>query len=332
MPKYKNILIALDGKMAAEKKVYIQKIFAKVLNSYPDKLQVGELRFVDSKEDIDLLVNGVDFDVLLCVERICGENIGAGSIKQWNSKNRILDIILFVNEKKKGGEKLRALFKDGYYNAVYDVDLRLRASSIIDLILQGRSADMAREYYGINDVVVEEPVLFSETVVTSSVETSVNEVAYVDAKHTEEKEVLTENVSDGLHVQEKEEMRTTESVISEKEEYNSLDNTKVVEATKEDVQEDEWFEEKTVESEPMKQAEVVSEESYVGYERYSNSEISVLHRKKLDASELGGESAVMVRGRIASVVSDTVMVIECPNGGFMKNKALVENRFITLLL
>lgn len=388
MPQYKNILIALDGQMSEKTMMAVKEAFLQVFESYKDRLQVGRLDFVDNKEDVDRMVSGVDYDVLLIAERIRGVNIGAGSIKTWQKKNRLLDIILFVSPQKKGGEKVRALHREGYYNTVYSSDLK-HPSVIIDIILNGRTAESATLYYGIEDMG------YSVSENTSIAQDYSQDVLGGMQVADEVVSVVTNTVSelsdDAVAVPVREEVESVlkqpveeerngdsvESVNAEGEGMNSEVNNpdpvvlpKYV--TDEDVKEDtgretlsseytttgvfmeevdedmvsdeasheekaDWITEErgysSVEESPTEYTEYTDPlggEVYMDYKQ--RGEVSVLNRKELDASALGGESAVMVRARVATVVSDSVMVIECPNGGLMKNKGLMENRVITLLM
>lgn len=368
MPQYKNILIALDGQMAEKTMMAVKEAFLQVFENYKDRLQVGRLDFVDNKEDVDRIVSGVDYDVLLITERIRGVNIGAGSIKTWQKKNRLLDIILFLAPAKKGGEKVRALHKEGYYNAVYSSDLK-HSSVIVDIILNGRTAGDAALYYGIDEA----PAVFDE--VSTDFDLSGNSVVDASVKSPElqpdvldrQQEQIQETFKQAVAIEDEEgpvsyaestddsgtmvhsQVVIEESALSE-EVTREIVTDSVVSAQNEEVGKDSSFvtpadeisssteenwltggeEYSIIEESPDGYTDSVNEGFYAGYEQ--RSEVSVFSRKVLDASVLGGEPAVMVRSRIATVVSDTVMVIECPNGGLMKNKGLIENRVVTLLM
>lgn len=351
MPQYKNILIALDGQMAEKTMMAVKEAFLQVFENYKDRLQVGRLDFVDNKEDVDRIVSGVDYDVLLITERIRGVNIGAGSIKTWQKKNRLLDIILFLAPAKKGGEKVRALHKEGYYNAVYSSDLK-HSSVIVDIILNGRTAGDAAFYYGIDEA----PAVFDE--VSTGFELSGNSVVDASVKSPElqpdvldrQQEQMQETFKQAVVIEDAEEpisyaesvngseaMVHSQAVIEESvlNEEVGKDSSFVTPADEiSNATEENWVTESEgysiIEESPDGYTDSVEEGFYADYEQ--SSEVSVLNRKVLDASVLGGEPAVMVRSRIATVVSDTVMVIECPNGGLMKNKSLIENRVVTLLM
>lgn len=329
MPQYKNILIALDGQMAPRAMECVQEIFRTIFKKNEDKLQVGRLDFVDSKEDIEQRINGASYDVLLCTERIRGVNIGNGSIKQWKKKNHLLDIILFIDAAKKGGEKVRSLHSDGYYNAIYSTDLQKRSHLIIDLILASRTVDEAAEYYGL----VEQPILTEG--VSENIFAKPGEVQDMEQREVVSDTVINNEIASAVN-DEKVEERPIQSVLNEVLEEPVVVEPTVIKEVEQEPVADYWIPEKpedlSVEETTDEYVEGDSvEESYVSYQPVAN-EVSVIRRNPLDPSCFGGEPVVMIKARIGSVVSDNVMVIECPNGGLMQNKKLIENRVITLLL
>lgn len=329
MPQYKNILIALDGQMAPRAMECVQEIFRTIFKKNEDKLQVGRLDFVDSKEDIEQRINGASYDVLLCTERIRGVNIGNGSIKQWKKKNHLLDIILFIDAAKKGGEKVRSLHSDGYYNAIYSTDLQNRSHLIIDLILASRTVDEAAEYYGL----VEQPILTEE--ISENIFAKPVEVQGMEQREVVSDTVVNNEVASAAN-DEKVEEHPIQSVSNEVLEDPVVVEPTVIKEVGHGPVADYWVPEKpedlSVEETTDEYVEEDSvEESYVSYQPVAN-EVSVIRRNPLDPSCFGGEPVVMIKARIGSVVSDNVMVIECPNGGLMQNKKLIENRVITLLL
>lgn len=330
MPQYKNILIALDGQMAPRAMECVQEIFRTIFKKNEDKLQVGRLDFVDSKEDIEQRINGASYDVLLCTERIRGVNIGNGSIKQWKKKNHLLDIILFIDAAKKGGEKVRSLHTDGYYNAIYSTDLRERSHLIIDLILASRTADEAAEYYGL----VEQSALTEENLESFFIKPE--EVQGMEQSKVVSDTVVINNEIASVVNDEKVEEHPIQSVLNEVLEEPVVVEPTVIKEVEQEPVADYWIPEKpedlSVEETTDEYVEEDTvEESYVSYQPVAN-EVSVIRRNPLDPSCFGGEPVVMIKARIGSVVSDNVMVIECPNGGLMQNKKLIENRVITLLL
>ncbi len=329
MPQYKNILIALDGQMAPRAMECVQEIFRTIFKKNEDKLQVGRLDFVDSKEDIEQRINGASYDVLLCTERIRGVNIGNGSIKQWKKKNHLLDIILFIDAAKKGGEKVRSLHSDGYYNAIYSTDLQKRSHLIIDLILASRTVDEAAEYYGL----VEQPILTEG--ISENIFVEPGEVQDMKQREVVSDTVINNEIASAVN-DEKAEERPIQSVLNEVLEEPAVVEPTVIKEVEQEPVADYWIPEKpedlSVEETTDEYVEGDSvEESYVSYQPVAN-EVSVIRRNPLDPSCFGGEPVVMIKARIGSVVSDNVMVIECPNGGLMQNKKLIENRVITLLL
>ena len=109
---------------------------------------VGLMDTATTKDEISAFVASNKYDVIICQEKIREVAIGAGSIKQWKKENGIIKIILLVDIKKRGGDKLKSLLKDaGYYNALYFQDAS--GINLVNLFDVGRSREAAISYYGL---------------------------------------------------------------------------------------------------------------------------------------------------------------------------------------
>lgn len=116
----------------------------------------GVFDLLTNKSMITGAVAGNKYDVVICMENLCGDSLGAGTIREWKGLNPRLKIALIITKKKKGGKKLLSLYQYGYYNAIYHEEISgvtLRA-----IIEKARTKEEAFAYYGLGGSVEEADV------------------------------------------------------------------------------------------------------------------------------------------------------------------------------
>lgn len=117
-----------------------------------DEFQTDEahISFVSYKDRLDDLVTREgECDLLICGENFDGTRIGTGTMSRWKKARKELNAILVLDDKKRGSNKVKGLYDQRYYNAVFMSDFKSRM--IKSLIANGRTREDAYEYYGLPD-------------------------------------------------------------------------------------------------------------------------------------------------------------------------------------
>lgn len=149
-----NMIMALS---ASDKDIqsWLKKIVAAI--NHMGKVNVAKIAAVYKKEDIDAVVRQNTYDVIVMNEKVGTDSIGGGSIKKWRQDNPRIKLIMVVPNDKKGGMKLSNLYHEEYYSAILLADFT--AEMLVKLILNDRTREEARKYYGLPE---EEPVVDTE--------------------------------------------------------------------------------------------------------------------------------------------------------------------------
>ncbi len=295
-----NVLIGLDKQTPTETNSYIEGLFRKILLD-EDKgvLEVGKLDFVFSRNEIEQCVKSGAYDYVITVEQISGENFGIGSISRWQELNHFVKVILLMNKNKKGKMKVSDFYKKGYYSACFADCLREEPEELIKVITQGRSAEEAIVYYGLEHEYAASSIVAEEVIAPERVE-----------DYPVQPEEITE--ADSSNVENVEEVIVSGEYTSEelnKEHSVWMDEPAAV------VEEKEYNEDVTV---------------WQKEEEYEVMPPAVVEYNSLD--KLKGSYEIRVKGRIATILNDRTLIIDLPNGGLDVNKEVLANRQITLVL
>ena len=110
------------------------------------------ISFISHKDRLDdLVARDGECDLLICGEHFDGKRIGTGTIRKWSDSRTGFNAILVLEDKKRGSRKVKGLYDQHYFNAVFMSDFKSR--TIKKLVTEGRSKDDAFEYYGLPDYI-----------------------------------------------------------------------------------------------------------------------------------------------------------------------------------
>lgn len=152
MSSAKNVVIAWTQeditKTALSKfKSGIKKTFLSISGLTDEE----HIRFVDYKEQVDRIARDGSCDILLVSEELGGVKIGKGAVRVWRGDNPDMRIIMVVADDRKTSGKLKGMFDNLYFDALYFKDFK--KSNIQALVKSSRSESDAYDYYGLADFV-----------------------------------------------------------------------------------------------------------------------------------------------------------------------------------
>ena len=148
----KNVVIAwtqddITKNALAKFKSGIKKTFL----SIPGLTDEEHIKFVDYKEQVDKVAQDGSCDILLVSEELGGVKIGKGAVRVWRGDNPNMRIIMVVADDRKTSGKLKGMFDNLYFDALYFKDFK--KSKIQALVKSSRSEADAYDYYGLADFV-----------------------------------------------------------------------------------------------------------------------------------------------------------------------------------
>ena len=129
---------------------YIANSFVQYLKSSQRISAVEPIRVCNTKQQLDNEISK-GCDLVICIEKMGDDAIGKGSVEEWLRIEPRLRVIVIVGDNRVGGAKLKSLYSINYYNAIYMKDCAF--GNVEQLILNGRTAEDAASYYGIEEFV-----------------------------------------------------------------------------------------------------------------------------------------------------------------------------------
>lgn len=151
----KNVLVAWNEPQNKEKwSKFKRSIIECLISAEKDGFQTDEehISFISYKERLDELVTRKDeCDLLICGENFDGARIGTGTMRKWKKEHEGLNVILVLNDKKRGSTKVMELYELNYFNGLFASDFK--AKYIKNLVLSKRSKEDAFTYYGLEDYI-----------------------------------------------------------------------------------------------------------------------------------------------------------------------------------
>jgi len=147
MKKSLNIVVGLkDNQNCRGLEPKIQPIIEKGLG---EDYELEALLVVYKKADFDDCINAGTVNVGIMLEKFDDIAIGQGAIKNWNTINPDVNLVLVMDNGKKGSDKAHGLYKRNYFNGLFLGDFL--APEMMKVIMYGRTQEEAYEYYGLDE-------------------------------------------------------------------------------------------------------------------------------------------------------------------------------------
>lgn len=275
-----------------------------------NKFEVAKLDVLHSIEEIDAAVKANAYDVIVISEKLGNRHIGSGSAKNWIATQPELKIMIIIGSDRKGGNKLAGLFKNGYYNSIYQSDFKT-GEIIADLITKGRTKEEAFEYYGLEN---------NEELMKQMQKEEAQQAAQEDIKEPAGVEDMLETQDADNFEEDVEEEPVRNSGYIEREPVPVQRNLQEPTRTFKHTLQPEIQEEINMANTINYYNKVNNNQMTAGYpEGNLPSAANYAASTGLKTFDLQESSVASSSGYVVSVLTDTALVIEVPNAHFMEN-------------
>lgn len=165
--------------------------------------QVLHFYTVHNLPQIDSYIEQRKVDVVICAEDLGDDNkIGQGSIKRWKQYDEHVKIVMILFDEKRKGTKVSNFLKAEYYDAIFFSDLS--PEMLIDIIVNGRTAEEASNYYFSDATVLQSLSQIDNELLESEDEVQEEEVT-VSADENIEEILIEESAEDNNMLQSRQE-------------------------------------------------------------------------------------------------------------------------------
>ena len=325
----------------------LEKLFRK-----STKIACAEFKTIFDLDKLDEAVRSGQYDILVCTEEVGNRKIGPASVEQWQRDNKYIRIVVLIDAAKKGKQKLNNMWNRKYYNALFDSKEDFTFSNIEYLLTTGRTAEEAYQYYGLDAFVPSD----NPKDIKKMERYQQRDAQQIPVKN-DTAEVLPKNeIPEELPLQdipvapvttvENTMGEQSESFINAKEEnshYSGISEDGVVVGVSEPGEDTIPLEEVGVLTKEVDDVSYVEDvaESIVEKQQYGGMEYSEPVPEGVYGSSdeqkplLPAKSYGELRGyevRVATVVNDNTLVIDCPGGGLGSMKGHLTGASAILLI